>query len=188
MLSRILAGILLAILPIDSAAQMGGHRLEFAFGADWVDFDDDIRFEDGIQSSLAILAEVFPGATLGLELNHAAVRDRERDEFVDVFTAALRGRAEPWSRARLGLGAVMGVSFLAFENEPSIDSVSEGFELGPSLRLNLDSAWRIRGEWIWRIQTVSRVRVDDQGLPSGRQEETGYLWSAVARVGVAVAF
>lgn len=188
MCSRLLAALIVVFAFGEARAQMGGHRLEFAFGADWVDFDDDIRFEDGIQSSLSLLAEVFPGATLGLEFNHAGVRDRERDEFVDVFTATIRARAEPWSRSRVGLGAVMGVSFLAFENEPSLDAVSEGFELGPSIRVNLDGAWRVRAEWLWRIQTVNRVRVDAQGVPTGEQDETGYLWSTVARVGVGVAF
>lgn len=167
---------------------MGGHRLEVVVSLDWIDFDDQIRFEDGLGTAVSIQAEVVRGATLGLEFGHAGVRDRERERIADVLTVAIRGRVEPIAFGPAKLGATLGVSFLNFENQVALDSVSEGFELGPSLRWNVDSTWRLRVEWLWRVQTVSRPALDENGLPTGDQDETGFLWSNVARMGVGVAF
>lgn len=183
------SAIALLALPSSSiAGPIGGHRLEMVVAADWINFDRSIRFEDSLGTSFSLLAEVYPGATLGLEFGHAGARDRERESIADVLTVAIRGRVEPFALGDWRMGAVLGVSFLNFEDQASLDSVSEGFELGPTVRWNIDRSWRLRLDWLWRVQTVSRPSLDPAGVPTGEQTETGYLWSSVARMGVGIAF
>ncbi len=179
---------LLALPARGTAQEIGGHRLEVVVAADWINFDRLIRFEDSLGTSFALLAEVFSGATLGLEFSHAGARDRGSESISDVLTIAIRGRGEPFAVGDWRVGAVLGVSFLSFEDQTSLDKVSEGFELGPTVRWNIDRSWRLRLEWLWRVQTVTRTTLDSAGLPTGEETETGYLWSSVARMGVGVAF
>ena len=190
MCSRLVLGIVAVLLFVGTpaSAQLGGRGLEFSVNAGWTDFDEEIRFEDDASVSATVLAEVLPFFSMGLELGRVGARDRVRDEFHDVIVVSVRGRVEPWRERRLNGGMLLGVTFVAFENRPNIDSVSEGFEFGGSGRWNIDTDWRVRFDAILRLQTVSRPVLDDAGIPTGDEEEIGFVWSQVYRVGVGRGF
>lgn len=189
MCSRIVAAVaLLFLLPGLAFADQGGRRLEFGVNTGWTDFDDEIRFEDDVNLSASILAEVLPFFAMGLELSRVGAEDRLQDTIQDVVVASLRGRIEPWRDARFSGGGLLGVNFVAFENGPGLDSVSEGFELGGTARWNVDSDWRVRFDLILRLQAVNRPVVDATGAPTGAEDEIGFVWSQVYRVGLARGF
>jgi len=182
---------LLAVLVFagDAVAQdFGGRRLEFAVNSGWTDFDSEIRFDDAMSVSATVLADVLPFFSMGLELGHIGAKDREQDIIQDVLVASIRGRIEPWRDARFSGGGVLGVTFVAFENRPDLDSISEGFELGGSARWNIDADWRLRMDLLLRLQTVNRPVLDDAGLPTEGEDETGFVWSQVYRVGIGRGF
>ena len=189
MSSRILLAVCaLFLVPSLAAAQIGGRSLEFGVNAGWTDFDGEIRFEDDVSVSATVLADVLPFASLGLELGRIGAEDRLQDTIQDVIVASIRGRIEPWRDARFNGGMLLGVTFVAFENRPDLDSISEGFEFGGSARWNVDSDWRVRFDLILRLQTVNRPVFDEQGIPTGGEDEIGFVWSQVYRLGVARGF
>ena len=187
--SGILVGLLLIVgAPGSVVAQDAGNRFEFAMHVDGVDFDRQIRFDDEAGVSAQLLADLWPGFSMGLELAHVGTADRERDALQDIVTISIRGRVEPWHRSRLSAGAILGVSFMTFENLDNIDSVSEGFEIGPGLRWNHDETWRVRAGLIFRVQTVNRPTLDDAGVPTGESDDIGFVWTRLWRIGVGRAF
>lgn len=190
MSSRVLLVVLVCVVGAKDvfAEDFGGRRLEFTVNSGWTDFDSEIRFDDDVSVSATLLAEVLPFFSMGLELGRVGAKDREQDIIQDVIVASIRGRIEPWRDARFSGGGVLGVTFVAFENRPDLDSISEGFELGGSARWNIDADWRLRFDLLLRLQTVNRPVLDDDGLPTGGDDETGFVWSQVYRVGIGRGF
>lgn len=187
MCSRLLALLLVLVAVAESpAAEPGGHRLEFSLHSGWTDFDDQIRFDDDVSVSATLLAEVLPFFSMGLELGRVGARDRIEDRVQDVLIASIRGRIEPWRDARFNGGGLLGVSFVAFENRPNIDSISEGFELGGSARWNVDPHWRVRMDLILRLQAYPSNESSDD--PLGGDEQTEFVWSQVLRLGLGRGF
>lgn len=190
MCSRISIFALVALLlaPTVADAELGGRRLEFGVNSGWTDFDREIRFDDDVSVSATVLAEVLPFFAMGLELGRIGAKDRIQDVIQDVLVASIRGRIEPWRSSRFSGGGILGVTFVAFENRPDLDSISEGFELGGGARWNVDANWRVRFDAILRLQTVNRPVLDENGIPTGDETEIGFVWSQVYRLGIARGF
>jgi hypothetical protein len=169
-------------------SRIGGHPLEFGVQVGYVDFDSEIRFENDVVYGLSLGAGVVPWLRLGLELSYITTKDRERSTWVSAVTAGIMSRVEPWSASRVSAGGMLGVSFMAFEEDESSDSISEGLDMGVSLRVNLTPQWLLRGDVFWRMQTFRLVPVDENGSETGEREETGYLWSGIFRLGLSHEF
>lgn len=166
----------------------GGHPLEFGLWLGHADFDDAIRFQNDVVYGLSLAAGIASWFRLGMELSQVTTRDRSQSEWTSAVIVGIMSRFEPWSASRLAVGALLGVSFMAFEERPGSDSISEGLDLGPSLRVALPRGWLARGDLFWRMQTFRLIPVDAAGVPTGEREETGYLWSRIVRVGLSHEF
>jgi hypothetical protein len=174
--------------PQVAGAVVGGHPLEFGLSAGYTDFDAAIRFENDAVFGMNAAMGIASWFRLGFDLSTITAYDRDGQAWISAITTAIVGRVEPWPAARISGGGLFGVSFMAFEERPNSDSVSEGFDLGPSVRLSISPRWILRGDLFWRMQTFRLVPVDANGLRTGEREETGYLWSRIFRMGLSHVF
>ena len=189
MFSRALLLFALLVIAAPAVAETpGGNSLEFGITLGRVDFDKAIRFENDAAVGAHLVAGLHPWWSLGIQLDRITARDRVQELWQDITVISVRTRVEPWSDRMLSAGAVLGVSFMAFQDAPDFDAISEGLDLGPSFRLSLAHGWRVRAELMLRMQTFNLIELDAFGVPTGTPEETGYLWSRVWQLGVARGF
>ncbi len=171
-----------------AAETLGPNKLGFEMFGAHTHFDEEIRFDDDFSLGAALRLGFSPWFGLGIELSTARLRDAERDVQSQAIFFGVNARFEPWRAKRFGLGALVGVSFMAFEESANTDSISEGFELAPSFLFLVSDAWTLRADLMFRLQTFRVILVDETGQRIGDSFETGYLWSRALRVGLGYAF
>jgi hypothetical protein len=137
--------LLVAVVPASEAkAQIGGNQLEMGLNGGYVEFAEGIRFRDDLAISLYGLARFASWLSMGLEMSWIGAEDELQGVWQDIIVATVRGRVEPFGAARFSPGLLLGVSFMAFQDAPALDAISEGLDLGPSLRIELGNGWVLR--------------------------------------------
>jgi hypothetical protein len=76
---------------------------------------------------------------------------------------------------------------MGLDNTDDIDTISEGFDVGPSLRLRGTEHIGLQADVLFRYQSVRVSGVDENGLPKS-DSDIEHVWSSGARLGVAVVF
>lgn len=183
-----LALTLFALVSPAAAQTPGGHGLELAVVAGHIDFADEIRFEDDAAVGLRFMAELRPWWQLGMQFDHTGARDGMSGKWQDILVASIQTRIETRPDAAWSPTGGVGVSFMAFENDPQLDAVAEGLDLSLGVRWSFDPRWRVRAEVLGRVQTFTVTEVNSSGIPTGAPEETGYRWSTVLQLGLGRAF
>lgn len=185
----LLAAALLLVPGLASASEVGGgHRLELSLMGGRLDFDDAIRFEDDAAVGVRFMASMQPWWQLGMQFDHIGAQDSRSGRWQDILVASIQTRLDPRPDARWSPTAGVGVSFMAFENDPKLDAVAEGLDLSLGARWTFDESWRLRAELLGRVQTFTITEVDSNGIPTGGPEETGYRWSLLWQLGLGRAF
>ncbi len=164
------------------------QRFDLGLVASRVDFARENRFDDANAIGIRALAELHPGWYLGLQIDRISARDRELDRWQSVAVASIQSRVvlRPLDRWSPLFG--VGVSFMGFEDSDRFDAVAEGLDLTVGAQWRIRPRWSLRGEFLSRMQSFNLVKIDAQGRPVGRGEETGYRWSRLVQVGLDYAF
>ena len=76
---------------------------------------------------------------------------------------------------------------MGLDNTDDIDTISEGFDIGPTLRMRGNHRVGMQADAVFRYQSVRVNGVDDSGIPIP-DPEIDYVWSYGIRLGVNVAF
>jgi hypothetical protein len=172
----------------DPTLAAADHPVELTVYAGRWDFNSTLRFEDDVVLGIRAGAGFFPWLTVEIELDQIITQSRRDQSWARAVGFGMHGRVEPWSRKRVSVGGLAGVSFMATEDDGSPDALSEGFDVGLHLRFNATGRVILRPEFLGRYQSVRFVPVDASGNLLPDDAHTEYLWSSGIRMGVSVAF
>jgi len=113
------------LIPSRAVAQIGGHELELGINGAYVEFADGIRFQDDVAISAYGLARFTSWLSMGLEMSWIGAQDEIQQIWQDIVIATARARVEPFGASRFSPGLLLGVSFMAFQDAPALDAISE---------------------------------------------------------------
>jgi hypothetical protein len=171
----------------EASADQGGHDLHFDIHAGWWNFDDAFRYEDDALFGMTLGAWVTRGLSLEVDLEHMRTRNERVGEWVQAFFLNMHGRLHYKPEAQVSPGMLIGVSFMAADNEKTENSITEGFDIGPVLAIRLGQRTSLLVEALFRYASV-RVNIQDDNGQVLRDDSVEYVWSGGVRVGVDFAF
>jgi len=164
-----------------------GHALHVGFHAGNWDFNDAFRFENEVLYGLSAGAWIVPGFSLELDLQRVDTRSKRDGEDAQLTFVNLHGRYRWRPEHLFAPGLVVGVSFMTADNQFSANSITEGFDLGPSLQWQLGRRVRMIADLLFRYTSV-RVAVDPADGRTSPGTTIEYVWSRGGRLGVDFAF
>jgi len=187
----VLALVLLPALSAGAAfageAPPPSHRLHVGAHAGWWDFHDSFRYEDEALLGLRAGAWIEPWFSLEVDLEHLSTRNKKVNEDSVIVVAGMHGRFLLRPRNRFAPMGLLGVTFMAADNQITADSITEGFDLGAGVRVRLGGGVDLLAEWLFRYQSV-KVNVFTPEGELLREDGVSYVWSHGARLGVGFAF
>lgn len=162
------------------------HPLELGAYAGYWDFDEVFRYEDDAVLGLRGGVQMLRWLTLEVELDQITTSNTRTGAWSQTISFAIHGLVEPFSMRRWQPGLLTGVAFMGLDNRLDFDSVNEGFDIGPTLRLRTSDRLSLRADALLRYQSVrvNSLAEDGSFLPD---EEIDYVWSYGIRVGVGFA-
>ena len=163
------------------------HDLHVGVHVGWWNFDDAFRYEDDALFGLRLGAWVSRGFSIEVDLEHMRTRNERVGEWVRVIFMNLHGRLHYKPEAPVSPGFLMGVSFMAADNEQTENSITEGFDLGPVLTVRLGERTSLIAEAIFRYTSV-RANFETPDGELLNTDEVQYVWSRGFRLGVDFAF
>jgi hypothetical protein len=172
-------------LPGERDGQPARYPLGFGVYAGYWNFSSAFRYEDDAVFGLRGEVGPWPWFTLQVELEQITTSNKRTDEWAQAIAFAMHGLAELRAGETWRPGLLFGVSFMGLDADRDIDSISEGFDLGPSLRLRGNDRIGVQADWLFRYQSVRVNRAIEE---EGETDEVDYVWSSGIRLGVNVAF
>jgi opacity protein-like surface antigen len=148
-------------------------------------FSSTFRYEDDALFGLRAEAGLWNWFTLQLELEQITTSNKRTEDWAQAIAFAMHGLAELRTDGTWRPGMVFGVSFMGLDSTGDIDSISEGFDLGPSVRVRGNDRIGLQADWLFRYQSVRLNRAIEE---EEETDEVDYVWSSGLRLGVNVAF
>ena len=181
--------LILVLCSLNASAQeQGGHPVALQLWAGHLSLHEEIRFEGDALFELGVVYGVLDWLELSLALSQMRTWDRREEQWSNSVGFSMHWNVWPQSLVRPGLGALLGMSLMGFEDEEHSEMVAEGLDLGIAWRRSLGGVWQLRAEALGRLQSFDFILVDAAGVPIGDRRDTGFLWSRLLRVGVSLAF
>lgn len=171
--------------PQERDGKPATYPLGLGVYAGYWNFSSAFSYED--DAVFGVRGEVgpWPWFTLQLELEQITTSNKRTDDWAQAIAFAMHGLAEMRTDQTWRPGLLFGVSFMGLDSTGDIDSISEGFDLGPSLRVFGNDRVGMQLDWLFRYQSVRVNRAIEE---EGETDEVDYVWSSGARLGVNVAF
>jgi len=172
-------------LPEERDGQAVHYPVDLALYAGYWSFDSAFRYEDDAVFGLRGTVGMASWMTLQLELDQITTSNKRSNDWAQAVSFAMHGLFELRGNARWRPGVLAGVAFMGMDNRQDFDAISEGFDLGPSLRLKGSGRLGLQADVLFRYQSVRINPVDENGLPIA-DSAVDYVWSYGARLGVSV--
>lgn len=169
-------------LPSQRGGKPANYPVELGVYAGYWNFSSVFRYEDDAVIGLRGSAGVLRWMAFEIELDQITTSNKRTDEWSQSISFAIHGLFEPLGGERWRPGFLAGVAFMGLDNRLAFDTISEGFDFGPTLRLRANDRISLRGDWLLRYQSVRVGGTNDDGsfLPS---DEIDYVWSYGIRLG-----
>lgn len=174
-------------LPTERGGAPVRYPLEFGVYAGYYNFSSTFRYQDDVVLGLRGGVGIVSWFTLQLELDQITTSNERTNEWAQTISFAMHGLVEGRAGATWRPGLLFGVAFMGIDNTDNIDTISEGFDIGPSLRLRGNDRIGVQADALFRYQSVRVNGVDEDGFPTA-DSEIDYVWSYGLRLGVNVAF
>ena len=171
--------------PTERNDQPTSYPIEFGLYAGYWSFNSVFRYQDDAVLGLRGRVGMFRWMSLQLELDQITTSNERTDDWAQTISFAMHGLFEARPEARWRPGILAGVSFMGADNRIAFDAISEGFDIGPSLRLCGSSRLSLQGDVLLRYQSVRVNDTDQNGFPTA-DGAVEYVWSYGIRLGVNV--
>jgi hypothetical protein len=122
-----------------------------------------------------------------VDLERLSTRNKRVNEDSEIVVAGMHGRFHLGTDRRVAPALLLGVTFMAADNQITADSLTEGFDLGGGVRVRLGGGAELLGELLFRYQSV-KVNVFTPEGELLREDGVSYVWSHGLRLGVGFAF
>jgi hypothetical protein len=174
-------------LPTEHNGAPAHYPLEFGAYAGYWNFSSTFRYQDDAVLGLRGGVGILRWFSLQLELDQITTSNERTNEWAQTISFAMHGLVEARAGATWRPGLLFGVAFMGVDNTDDIDTISEGFDLGPTLRLRGNDRIGMQADMLFRYQSVRVNGVDEDGIPTANPE-VDYVWSYGIRLGVNVVF
>jgi hypothetical protein len=173
--------------PAEHEGEVAHYPLEFGLYVGYWNFSTTFRYQDDAALGLRGGVGILRWLSLQVELEQITTSNEETNQWAQAVAFAMHGLIEMEAGARWRPGLLFGVSFMGLDNTDDIDTISEGFDVGPSLRLRGTERIGLQADVLFRYQSVRVSGVDENGFPKS-DSDIEHVWSSGARLGVAVVF
>jgi hypothetical protein len=171
--------------PRERGGAPASYPLSLGLYAGYWNFSSTFRYENDAVFGLRGSAGLFPWFALQVELDQITTSNKRTDDWAQAISFSMHGLAELRSDKTWRPGLLFGVSFMGLDSTGDIDTISEGFDLGPSLRVRGNDRIGIQADWLFRYQSVRVNRAIEE---EEEVDEIDYVWSSGLRLGVNVVF
>ncbi len=170
-----------------AGAERRGRALYVGVHAGNWNFNDAFRYEDEVLYGLSVGAWIASEFSLEIDLERIDTRIENGGGAAQLGFLNLHGRYRWRPENAFAPGVLVGVSFMTADLAEDADSITEGFDIGPSLQWRLSGRSRMFVDLLFRYTSV-RVTVPSADPLASTGDEIRYVWSNGARLGVDFAF
>ena len=172
--------------PAERDEQPVRYPVELGLYAGYWNFNSVYRYQDDAVFGLRGGVGLFSWMSLQVELDQITTSNKRTNEWAQTISFAMHGLFEARAGARWRPGVLVGVAFMGLDNQLDFDGVSEGFDVGPSLRLRSSERISLQGDVLLRYQSVRVNTFNQDGTPAF-DDAIDYVWSYGIRLGVNIA-